>query len=374
VSGRRCARAHFITAVAASPHHLPVGGGRVLREYLSPLWQLTLARFREQLRQPEVLFWVFAFPLLLAIALGLAFRNRPPEVIRVAVEAGPGADSVVAWLGRGRGLRATVLPGAEASRRLAKGSVAIVVVPGDPVVYRYDSTRTDSRIARLATDDALQRALGRRDVRSVADRKVMEKGSRYIDFLIPGLLGLNLMGTGMWGMGYAVVDARKRRLMKRLLASPMRRSQYLLSYIVARLAMLGPEVVLLVGFGMVVFGVPMRGSLLDFAVLVLIGAMCFAGMGLLTASRAQTVEMVSGLMNLVMMPMWVLSGVFFSSSNFPAVMQPLIKALPLTALNDATRAVMLDGASLGSVAGPAAICALWGVVSFGVALKIFRWL
>jgi ABC-2 type transport system permease protein len=321
-----------------------------------------------------VLFWVFAFPLLLAIALGLAFRNRPPEVIRVAVEAGPGADSVVAWLGRGRGLRATVLPGAEASRRLAKGSVAIVVVPGDPVVYRYDSTRTDSRIARLATDDALQRALGRRDVRSVADRKVMEKGSRYIDFLIPGLLGLNLMGTGMWGMGYAVVDARKRRLMKRLLASPMRRSQYLLSYIVARLAMLGPEVVLLVGFGMVVFGVPMRGSLLDFAVLVLIGAMCFAGMGLLTASRAQTVEMVSGLMNLVMMPMWVLSGVFFSSSNFPAVMQPLIKALPLTALNDATRAVMLDGASLGSVAGPAAICALWGVVSFGVALKIFRWL
>ena len=339
-----------------------------------PFWQLTLARFREQLRQPEVLFWVFAFPLLLAVALGLAFRNRPPDVIRVGVEAGPHADSVAALLGHARGFTVRVLPAGEAADQLRKGRVAIVVVPGETVVYRYDSTRTDSRMARLATDDALQRALGRQDVRAVAEQKVMERGSRYIDFLIPGLLGLNLMGTGMWGMGYAVVDARKKKLMKRLLASPMRKSHYLLSFIAARLTMLGPEVVLLIGFGMLAFGVPMRGSVVDFLLLALIGAMCFAGIGLLTASRARTIEAVSGLMNLIMMPMWILSGVFFSSANFPAAMQPAIRLLPLTALNDALRAVMLDGASLAAVAGPAAICAAWGVVSFAVALKIFRWL
>jgi ABC-2 type transport system permease protein len=340
----------------------------------NPFWQLTLARFREQLRQPEILFWVFAFPLLLAVALGLAFRNRPPDVIRVGVEAGSGADSLAYLLGHGRGLTVSVLAPNVAADQLRKAQVAIVVVPGDPVIYRFDSTRTESRMARLATDDALQRALGRRDVRAVAERKVTEKGSRYIDFLIPGLLGLNLMGTGMWGMGYAVVDARKKKLMKRLLASPMRRSHYLGSFIAARLTALGPEVVLLIGFGMLAFGVPMRGSLLAFALLVLIGAMCFAGLGLLTASRARTIETVSGLMNLIMMPMWVLSGVFFSSANFPSVMQPLIKALPLTALNDALRAVMLDGASLASVATPTAICVAWGVVSFTVALRIFRWL
>ena len=340
----------------------------------SPLWQLTLSRFREQLRQPEVLFWVFAFPLLLAVALGLAFRNRPPDVTRVAIEAGPGADSVAALLRTGRGIRATVLPPPRAAEQLRKGGVALVVVPGEPLVYRYDSTRAESRTARLVADDALQRALGRRDLRAVTDQKVMEKGSRYIDFLIPGLLGLNLMGTGMWGMGYAVVDARKRRLIKRLLASPMRRSAYLMSFILARLAMLGPEVVLLLGFGAVVFGVPFRGSVLAVAALVLIGAMCFAGLGLLTASRARTVEMVSGLMNLIMMPMWILSGVFFSSANFPAAMQPLIKALPLTALNDALRAVIIDGAPLAAVAGPTAVCAAWGVVAFAVALRIFRWL
>jgi len=339
-----------------------------------PLWQLTLARFREQLRQPEVLFWVFAFPLLLAVALGLAFRNRPPDVIRVGVEAGRGADSVASLLAHTRGFRAAVLPPAEAADQLRKARVAILVVPGDTVVYRYDSTRTESRMARLATDDALQRALGRRDVRPVAEQKEMEKGSRYIDFLIPGLLGLNLMGTGMWGLGYAVVDARKKKLMKRLLASPMRKSHYLLLFIVARLTMLGPEVVLLIGFGMLAFGVPMRGSVATFLLLAVVGAMCFAGIGLLTASRARTIETVSGLMNLIMMPMWILSGVFFSSANFPAAMQPFIKVLPLTALNDALRAVMLDGASLAAVAGPTAICAAWAVASFAVALKIFRWL
>ncbi|HYB40782.1 MAG TPA: ABC transporter permease, partial [Candidatus Methylomirabilis sp.] len=252
----------------------------------SPLWQLTLSRFREQLRQPEVLFWVFAFPLLLAVALGLAFRNRPPDVTRVGVEAGPGADSLAALLATGRGIRVAVLPRDEAAEQLRKSRVSVVVVPGNPLVYRYDSTRSESRTARLVADDALQRALGRRDLRAVADEKVMEKGSRYIDFLIPGLLGLNLMGTGMWGMGYAVVDARKRKLMKRLMASPMRRSQYLAAFIAARLVLLGPEVLLLLGFGTIAFGVPFRGSVASVAVVVVIGAMCFSGLGLLTASRA----------------------------------------------------------------------------------------
>ncbi len=342
-----------------------------MREH--PLVQLILARLREQARQPEVLFWVFAFPLLLAVALGLAFRNRPPDVIRIGVEGGPGADSLAYFLGRSRGLKPVVLSPGEAAQQLRTGRIAIVVAPGDPLVYRFDSTRSESRLARLAADDALQQALGRKDVRATADRKETEKGSRYIDFLIPGLLGLNLMGTGMWGMGYAVVDARRRKLMKRLLASPMRRGEYLFSFIAARLAMLGPEVVLLLGFGMLAFGVPLRGSAASLALIAVIGAMCFAGLGLLTASRAQTVEAVSGLMNLIMLPMWVLSGVFFSSANFPVAMQPVIKALPLTALNDALRGVMIDGASLAAVAGPVAICATWGAVSFAVALKIFRW-
>ncbi|NJD17903.1 MAG: ABC transporter permease [Gemmatimonadetes bacterium] len=342
--------------------------------YLRPLLELTLARLREQFRQPEMIFWVFAFPVLLAMGLGLAFRNRPPEVVRVAVEAGAGAEELGARLEETPGFEVSVLPPEVAAERLRTGRVALVVVAGDSLTYRYDPGRSESRLARLATDDALQRALGRADARATADRAVTERGARYIDFLIPGLLGLNLMGTGMWGMGYAVVDARRRKLMKRLVASPMRRSQYLLSFVAARLTLLAPEVALLVGFGALVFDVPVRGSLAGLAVASVVGAMCFAGLGLLTACRAQPVEAVSGLMNLIQMPMWVLSGVFFSVANFPEAMQPFIAALPLTAVNDMLRGIMIEGASLTALAAPLGITAAWGAVSFAVALRLFRWL
>ena len=327
------------------------------------------------MRQPETVFWVFAFPILLAIALGIAFRNRPPDKVRIAIEAraGGGADSLAAKLAGARNLRIEVLDSAAAAARLRTGRVALVVVPGDPVVYRFDSTRTESHVARLVTDDEVQRAYGRRDVRAVREVKITEQGARYIDFLLPGLLGMNLMGTGLWGVGFAVVSMRVRKLLKRLLASPMRRSHLLLSFAFARLATVAFEVAALVGFGMLVFGVPFRGSVLTFAVVALAGALTFSGIGLLVASRAQTEEGVSGLMNVVMLPMYVLSGSFFSASNFPDLMQPFIKALPLTALNDALRAVMLDGTGLGALALPLAVLAIWMVVSFGVALRIFRW-
>lgn len=340
----------------------------------NPLWQLTLARLREMIREPEAVFWVVGFPILLAVALGIAFRNRPPERAKAAIQAGAGADSLAARLSGARDLQVEVLDSLTAAQRLRTGRVALVVVPGDPVVYRYDSTRTESRTARLVADDEIQRAYGRQDVRRVAEVKVAEKGARYIDFLLPGLLGMNLMGTGMWGVGYGVVNLRVKKLLKRLLASPMRRSHFLLSFGLARLVTVVFEATLLVAFGILAFGVPMRGSPAALAAVVGLGAATFAGVGLLVAARPRTLEGVSGLMNLVMLPMWVLSGSFFSSANFPDAMQPFIKALPLTALNDALRAVMLDGSGLAALALPLAVMAAWTLASFGVALRIFRWL
>lgn len=339
-----------------------------------PLWHLTLGRLREMVREPEALFWIVAFPLLLAVALGIAFRNRPPERSRVAIEAGPGADSLAARLAHAQALRIEVLDSATAQRRLRTGRVALVVVPGDPVVYRFDSTRTESHVARLVTDDEIQRAYGRRDVRAVREVKVTEKGARYIDFLLPGLLGMNLMGTGLWGVGYAVVNLRVKKLLKRLLASPMRKWHLLLSFALARLVTVLLEVLVLVGFGMLVFEVPMRGSPAALAAIVFLGAATFAGLGLLVAARPRTLEGVSGWMNLVMLPMYVLSGSFFSSANFPDVMQPFIRALPLTAVNDALRAVMLDGTGLAALGLPLVVMAVWMVGSFALALRIFRWL
>jgi ABC-2 type transport system permease protein len=338
-----------------------------------PLVQLTLARMREFYREPEAIFWVFGFPIVLAFALGIAFRNRGPGELRVAVLAGAGDSALAATLARAPGLAATVLDSGAARRELRIGRVALLVVPGDPVVYRYDSTRTESQLARLEVDRAVQLAGGRVDPARVRDERVTELGSRYIDFLIPGLLGMNLMGSGLWGVGFSVVQARTKKLLKRFMATPMRKSDYLMSFILSRLVFLFFEVAALIGFGWLMFSVGVRGSFAALVCITILGSLSFSGLGMLVASRARTIEAVSGLMNLVMLPMWILSGTFFSYARFPDVMQPFVKALPLTALNDALRAVMIDGSSLFQLGSPLAIVALWGIASFVVALQIFRW-
>jgi ABC-type multidrug transport system permease subunit len=340
------------------------------------LVQLTLVRYKEFVREPEAVFWVFVFPILLAAGLGIAFRNRPAGKQQIAVVSSePGASTVAAALGRDSSLAVRLLDDSAAAVALRTGKVAIVVEPhgADSVTYRYDDTRSDALSARLLTDNALQRASGRQDPVDVSESHVRERGSRYIDFVIPGLLGMNLMGSGIWGLGFAIVDARRKKLLKRLIATPMPRAQFLLSFLLSRLTWLMLEVITLLGFGVLVFGVPMRGSLVSLALICLIGALSFGAMGLLIASRAKTIEGASGLMNLVMMPMWVFSGVFFSAANFPKAMQPFIQALPLTAVNDALRANMLQGASLVAVSGELAIALAWLVVCFAVALKLFRW-
>jgi ABC-type multidrug transport system permease subunit len=266
-----------------------------------------------------------------------------------------------------------------AARALRTGKIAMIIEPKSAtfppgaVVYAYDFDRSESRNARLLVDRALQRGAGRTDPVQVGERRITEKGSRYIDFVIPGLLGMNLLGSGIWGIGFGVVDARSKKLLKRFMATPMSRPEFLLSFLLSRLVFLVLEVITLVGFGALAFGVPLRGSLVELGVICLVSALAFGALGLLVASRAKTIEGVSGLMNLVMMPMWIFSGVFFSSANFPDVVQPVIKALPLTSVNDALRANMLEGTPLSALGLEMFIISAWLLLSFVVALKLFRW-
>jgi len=337
--------------------------------------QLTLARFREFYREPEAVFWVFIFPILLAAGLGIAFRNRPAEASRIAIVSGATNAPVVDSLKKASGIVVETLDDTAAATALRTGKVALVVVPkaDGSVEYRFDEARPESRTARMVVDRVVQRAGGQEDPVPVAETKLSERGSRYIDFVVPGLLGMNLMGSGIWGIGFAIVDARKKKLLKRLISTPMSRAEYLASFLFFRLALLVIEVATLIGFGALVFGVPLRGSVLQLVTICVLSSLAFGGLGLLVASRARTVEGASGLMNLVMVPMWVFSGVFFSSGNFPEAAQPFIQALPLTAVNDALRANMLQGASWGMVSHELAIIAGYLVVCFILALRLFRW-
>jgi ABC transporter DrrB family efflux protein len=337
--------------------------------------QLLLARLREFFREPEALFWVYGFPTLLAVGLGIAFASREPEPPAVDVQGTPGqtdAEHLAAYL-KEKGLPAEVHDADECQQRLSGGKTALYVVetPEGPH-YEYDPARAESVTALHWVDDLLVRRAAP-GAPKATEHKVERPGSRYIDFLLPGLMGMNLMGGGLWGVGFVIVDMRVRKLLKRLLATPMRREDFLLSILSARLVFLAPDMILLLLVGTLGFGVPVRGSLLTLVVVIVVGAAAFAGIGLLVASRAEKTETVSGLMNLVMLPMWLLSGVFFSSERFPAVMQPVIQALPLTQLNNALREVMLDGRSLDEIAWRLGILAVWGLVSFFLALKWFRW-
>ena len=339
---------------------------------------LLLARMRELQREPEVIFWVFIFPLLLALGLGIAFRNKPADVAPVAIVSSPGAQHALNLLQASpqhAAIHAEVLDDALALKGFRLGKYALVIEPkaDGSFQYRYDPARPESVLALDQIDDALQAAAGRRNPLATTARISSEPGARYIDFLIPGLLGMNVMNAAMWGIGFALVEMRQRKLLKRYLATPMRRSDFLLALTSSRLVLMLVEVGFLLGFGVLVFHMKVLGSLATILLVGTVGALSFAGVGLLTACRAEKIESVSGLINLVMLPMWVFSGVFFSYERFPAVVQPFIKALPLTALNDALRATILEGAPLTAQGGRILIMGIWGVLSFVLALKWFRW-
>lgn len=351
-----------------------------------PLLEITRARLLEFWRQPEALFWVFGFPVIMAVVLGLAFRDKPPEELPVGVLGdGPAAERLIAVLDASPVLTAKRMASTEAARALRTAKVELLVMPhegaetatanaGVPAAtFRFDPQRDEARTARLAAADAIERAAGRRDPVPVAEEQVRERGQRYVDFLIPGLVGLNLMSSSLWGFSFALVQMRAGKLLRRFAATPMRRADFLIGLMCSRLIFLAIQVAFLLAFGWLAFGVEVHGSVLAIAVIGTIGMCAFTGLAMLAASRAKTLEGVSGITNLIMIPMWLLSGTFFSYERFPTVIQPVIRALPLTAFNDALRLVVNDGASLPATWLQLLILAFWALLPFAAALKLFRW-
>ena len=344
-----------------------MGGGRELVE-------LTRVRVLLFLREPEAVFWVFVFPLVLAAVLGFAFRESGPAPGRVGILSDGRSSALAELLERDLELELIALEDSEeAQRKVQGGSIDLLVKPGTPPELVFDPQRSEAVAARLRVLRALDLEASGGRAAEVTMTPQEGEGSRYIDFLFPGLLGMNLMGTGMWGIGFAIADIRRRKLLKRLLVTPMTRSSFFLSFLLSRLVFLVMEVVVLCCLGTWLLGVPFRASLVPFALLSVLGSFTFAGLGLLAASRAKTIEAVSGLLNLVMMPMWLASGVFFSYERFPEWTHSFLKLLPLTALNDGLRGMLLEGEGLGEHLGALLVLVLWALGSFLVALKIFRW-
>ena len=340
----------------------------------SPLIQLSLARLREFYRQPEAIFWVYFFPVLMVIALGIAFRNKPVEKITVDIQTSSRSAEILKSISDDERVIGGIFEEADCRSRLRSGKSDLYIKSGaSDIEYSYDPARPGSVVAQELVDDLIQESAGRVNPVKTTLKKFVEPGGRYIDFLVPGLLGMSLMGGGLYGVGFAIVDMRIRKLLKRFLATPMRKTDFLMAVMGSRLVYMIPQVIVLLLFSYLLFGVTIYGNWFSILLLIFLGAIEFSGIGLLIAARAKTLESVSGLMNLVMLPMWTLSGIFFSYERFPEVVQPIIKVLPLTPLIDSLRAVMLEGASLFSQWPEILIMSLWAALTFAIALAVFRW-
>jgi len=342
----------------------------------SPLLQLVHARVLVFLREPATLFWVFLFPVILALVLGMAFRDRPPEPPRIGVVTGIASSATLHDIyAKSARVHLAEAPAEELQRKLDKGAIDVIVGLDEAgaATYHFDPQRAEARLARLVVDEELQRHYGRADPVTISERTEMPRGARYIDFLLPGLIAMNLMGSALWGVGYGMVAERSKKLMRRFATTPLSRTQFIASYIISRLAFLALEVAFLIGFGALVFDVEVQGNVGLLMLVALLGVMCFTGFAVLCASRTASVEVVSGFVNALTLPMWLLSGTFFSYERFPEVLQPIIRVLPLTALNDALRAITNDGAGVAAIAPQLAILAGWGTVTFVIGVRLFRW-
>jgi ABC-type multidrug transport system permease subunit len=345
------------------------------------LVELTISRFREFWREPGAVFWAFGFPLALALGLGLAFREQDRPLPRVATGevVDPWLTETLESLDAAGAVVLVSVPAGELARALRTGAVDIAVSRaggaaevGSGLAYRFDPDRDMARTARLTLDDLLQRAAGREDRLGAIDLPA-DSRTRYIDFLFPGILGMTLMSSSIWGIGYTLALMRRRKLLKRLAATPMRRSDFLLSMFLSRALFLFVETIALLVFAHFVFAIDVEGSLAAFFLLALLGAASFAGIALLVAARVESVEAANGWLNFATMPMWLLSGLFFSYERFPELLHLPIRLLPLTALNDGLRAIANEGRGLMSLPFEIAVLVAWAIVTFVLALRLFRW-
>lgn len=333
--------------------------------------EVARSTFREFWRSPDAVFWTYGFPLVMALALGFAFQPGPPPQAPVAVVADAAAATRLAGEPR---LQVEEMSAAAADRALARGRVAAVLRrDGDGFVLRADPARPEAETAALLVERALRAAPTPPALAPLRREAEDRPGARYIDFLIPGLIGLNLLGAGMWGIGFNLVQMRVGKLLRRLAVTPMRRGEFLLGYLLGRFLLVVPESAVLVAFGALLWGVPFRGSLLAGLLLVVAGGLAFAGLGVLVASRARTLEGVGGLMNLVQLPMWLLGGTWFDAARSPGALRWFAELLPLTHVNRALRDVMLEPCGLLDVAPTIVGLGAFAAACLALALRWFRW-
>ncbi|MEI6436161.1 MAG: ABC transporter permease [Bacteroidota bacterium] len=376
------------------------------------LWQLILANIRELIREPGVLFWGIIFPILMSLGLGVAFTKKRDVITNIAVigenhiminpsgnNPSDTASAILSFLQHNKAVlsrdkagiwfRKLIAPddklgntsfiframdNKEAMTLLKRGNLNMILDEKDgQLQYHFDPMNPDAQLTYLKLSRLFGIAgVAAHETNTEIDPLTVE-GTRYIDFLVPGLIAMGVMMSCMWGVSYAIIERRSKKLLRRMVATPMKRSNFLIALITVRILMNFVEAGLLILVAWLVFHVSIQGSILALATLFVSGNIAFAGIAVLLASHTAKTEIGNGLINAISMPMMVLSGIFFSYHNFPEWSIPFIQKFPLTMMADGIRSIMIEGAGFTETVTPVAILALTGIVFFIAGMKIFRW-
>jgi len=370
------------------------------------LWQLIQALFKEIIREPGVLFWGILFPILMSLGLGLAFTQKPDVIRKVAViishgedisadssrtlvyflesrcEKNPAAgDDSYKWK---LSLRNDKLGNSifyfyemeweQALVLLKRGTLNVVVLEkdGEPV-YHFDPQNSDAQLTYIKLNSIIGK--GKQiPVETTANVEPLTmKGTRYIDFLVPGLITMGVMMSCMWGISYGLIEKRSKKLLRRLVATPMKKSHFLFAQITVRILMNFVESFTLLIFAIITFRLTIQGDVSALVFLFLAGNFAFSGIAIFVSSHTSNTEVGNGLINAIVFPMMVLSGIFFSYHNFPDWSIKVIQALPLTMLTDGIRSIFNEGAGYREVTLPILLLTVTGAVFFSAGLKIFKW-
>jgi ABC-2 type transport system permease protein len=370
------------------------------------LFQLISAYFWETIREPGVLFWGIVFPMLMSLGLGIAFTQKANVVRNIAIVEAATAKNTMSTQHHliDDFLKHTTVTKAprdtttlykitipdekmgnttflfrkttwqQAMVLLKRGNLSVVMTEQDDSIrYNFDPLNPDAQLTYLK----LSRIIGPEgSVISQSNDNVIPltvSGTRYIDFLVPGLIAMGVMMSSMWGLSYGIIEKRSKKLLRRMVATPMKKSHFLISMVTVRVGMNFIESAMLFLFAAIVFGITIQGSVAALLVVFLAGNIAFAGIAIFISSRTANTEIGNGYINVVVIPMMVLSGIFFSYHNFPDWAIPVIKKLPLTILADGLRGIFIEGAGFAGIAVPSFILLATGVVFFLIGLRVFKW-
>lgn len=360
------------------------------------LYQLFKTQFLITIREPEVLFWGVIFPVLISIGLGLAFTQQAESKFSIVlVEKNKteldsllniyGADSeskgenVQDWKINNKTLGNTVFKFSQsdwdsAIRSLKRGEADVIVTDSlGKAIYHFDPLNSQSQLAYMKLSALVKSPNSNMNTENADIEPLTLMGVRYIDFLIPGLIAFGLMSSIMWGVSYTIIERRSQKLLRRLVATPMKKSNFLFALMFVRIIMNVVESLILLFFAWLIFDIHIQGNIGALIVLFLAGNLAFTGVAILVASRTTKTEVGSGLINAVQMPMMLLSGIFFSYHNFPEWSIRFIKLLPLTALTDGIRSIFNEGAGWVEVIYPTCMLSALGLICFVIGMKLFKW-